>query len=106
MLNKGQVFESWNKKIIWAVQKYVYKNMVDRFGLQNMVFDDKDANVFFVYDIKHSSNPDKYQLTLEEAKSSTLENLMKAFKSSELPKVDDFIKVLHQKLRLNLGTKI
>ena len=106
MLNKGQVFEVWNKKIIWAVQRYVYKNMVDRFGLQNMKYNKNDANIFFIYDIDCSSNSNKYQLVLEEVRSSTIENLMKAFQGADLPKVDDFMKVLHKKLRLNLGIKI
>jgi len=106
MLNKGQVFEVWNKKIIWAMQRYVYNNMVNRFGLQGMKYNDKDANLFFIYDIDYSSNPNNYQLILEGIRSSTIENLMKAFQSTSLPKIDDFIKVLHQKLRLNLGIKI
>jgi hypothetical protein len=106
MLNKGQVFELWDKKIIWAIQRYVYKNMVDRFGLQGMKLNKKNANLFFIYDIDYYSNPDKYQLVLEDIKSSTIENLMRAFRGANLPKIDDFIKVLHQKLRLNLGIKI
>jgi len=106
MLNKGQVFEVWNKKIIWAVQKYVYENMVNRFGLQGMRLNKNDANLFFIYDLDHHSNPDKYQLTVENIRSSTIENLMKAFRGADLPKIDDFIKVLHKKLRLNLGIRI
>jgi len=106
MLNKGQVFEVWDKKIIWAVQGYVYKNMVDRFGLRDMKLNKGDANLFFIYDIDYSSNPNNYQLILEEIKSSTIENLMKAFQTADLPTIDDFIKVLHQKLQLNLGIKI
>jgi hypothetical protein len=106
MLNKGQVFEVWNKKIIWAVQKYVYNNMADRFGLQSMKLDNNDANLFFIYDIDYHSNPDKYQLSIEDIKSSTLENLMKAFRGVDLPKIDDFIRILNQKLQLKLGIKI
>jgi len=106
MLNKGQVFEVWDKKIIWAVQRYVYKNMVDRFGLQDMKYNDEDANLFFIYDNGCNSNPNHYQLVFEEIKSSTIENLMKAFQGTDLPKIDDFVRVLHKKLRLNLGIKI
>jgi len=106
MLNKGQVFEVWNKKIIWAVQRYVYKNMMDRFSLRDMKLNKRDANLFFIYDIDYSSNSHNYQLILEEIESSTIENLMKAFQTADLPQIDDFIKVLHQKLQLNLGIKI
>ena len=74
MLNKGQVFELWDKNIIWAIQRYVYKNMVDRFGLQGMKLNKKNVSLFFIYDIDYSSNPDKYQLVLEDIKSSTILN--------------------------------
>lgn len=106
MLKKGQVFEEWDKKIIWVVQKYVYKNMVDRFGLQDMDLDKKDANIFFIYDIDYQTYPNRYTLSIEKIKSSTIENLMKAFRGSELPQLDDFIKILHKKLKLNLGIKV
>jgi hypothetical protein len=106
MLNKGQVFEAWDKKIVWVVQKYVYKNMVDRFGLQNMELNRKDANVFFIYDIDYQTGLNRYLLSIEKTRSSTIENLMKAFRSSELPKLDDFVKILHKKLKLNLGIKV
>lgn len=106
MLNKGQVFEVWNKKIIWVVQRYVYENMVNRFGLRDMELNNEDANLFFIYDIDYSSDHNYYQLISQEIKSSTVENLMKAFRAKSLPQIDDFIKVLYQKLRLNLGTKI
>ena len=82
------------------------KNMVDRFGLQGMKLNKNDTNLFFIYDIDYHSNPNRYQLKVEEIKSSTIENLMKAFRGADLPEIDDFIKVLHKKLRLNLGVKI
>jgi len=106
MLNKGQVFEVWNKKIIWVVQEYVYKNMVNRFGLEDMKLKKDDANLFLIYDIDQSSNPNQYQLIIKDIKSSTIENLMKAFRRATLPKIDDFIKILYQKLRLKLGIRI
>jgi hypothetical protein len=106
MLNKGQVFEHWNKKIIWVVQTYVYENMTNRFKLKDMNFNENDANIFHIYDIDHCSNSNKYQLKLENISSSTIENLMKAFQSVNLPKVSDFIKVLHKKIQLNLGIKM
>lgn len=105
MLNKGQVFEIWNKKIIWAVQRFLYDNMVNRFGLKNMEFNKENANIFLVCDMDYSC-ADRFKIIVEDTYSSTIDNLMKAFKGSELPKVDDFIKVLHNKLKLNLGIKI
>jgi len=106
MLNKGQVFEVWNKKIVWAVQEYDYKNMVHRFKLEDMKLKKDDANLFLIYDIDQRSKPNQYQLIIKDIKSSTVENLMKAFRRATLPKIDDFIKILHQKLRLKLGIRI
>jgi hypothetical protein len=105
MLNKGQVFEVWNKKIVWALQKYIYDNMINRFYLQNMQFNERDANIFFVYDIDYSSS-ELYKLYKVGMQSSTIENLMEAFRNAELPKIDDFIKVLYKKLKLNLGVSL
>lgn len=105
MLNKGQVFEIWNKKIVWALQSYLYENMVKRFSLQNMQFNERDANLFFIYNIDYSKS-NYYQLLRVGFQSSTIENLMKAFRNTELPKIDDFINVLHKKLKLNLGVSL
>jgi len=105
MLNKGQVFEIWNKKIIWVIQGFLYDNMVNRFRLKNMDFNNENANIFLVCDIDYSC-AERFEIVSKGAYSSTTENLMKAFKSSELPKIDDFLKILHEKLRLSLGIKI
>ena len=105
MLNKGQVFEIWNKKIVWAVQKYLYDNMVERFSLRDMQFNGKDANIFLICNIDYICS-EKYNIVFDSIYSSTIENLMKAFKSSELPKVDDFIGILHRKMKLKLGVSI
>jgi hypothetical protein len=105
MLNKGQVFEVWNKKIVWALQKYLYDNMINRFCLQNMQFNERDANIFFVYDIDYSSS-EFYKLFRVSMQSSTIENLMEAFRNVELPKIDDFIKILYKKLKLDLGVSL
>jgi len=105
MLNKGQVLELWNKKIVWVIQKYLYDNMVNRFHLQNLELNKKDANLFFIFDIDYS-NSDEYEIYLYSMSSSTIGNLMMAFRNSELPKIDDFIKMLHKKLKLNLGVEI
>ena len=88
------------------MQTYVYENMTNRFKLKDMNFNKNDSNIFHIYDINHYSNSNKYQLELENISSSTIENLMKAFQLVSLPKVSDFIKVLHKKIQLNLGIKM
>lgn len=61
--------------------------------------------LFLVFDIDCYCS-DIYKIILEESHSSTLENLLTAFKRVNLPKVDDFIKILHKKLKLNLGIEM
>jgi len=106
MLIKGQVFEVWGKKIVWAVQHFLYENFANRFNLKDMHFDKKDANIFFVCNLDYSSE-DEYKIVIERTQSSTIENLIKAFQGASLaPNVDEFIEVLHSKLVLKLGMKI
>lgn len=77
MLVKGQLMEKWNKQIFWIMQRYVFENMVSRFKLENMNFNDADYTKYFIYDLIEKDNI--YQLNLVEKKSSTISNLLKAF---------------------------
>lgn len=104
MLIKGQVMEKWNKQIYWILQKYVFDNMVNRFKLKEMDFDETDKTKFFIYDI--FENKDFYNLRLIERKSSTVSNLLKAFTDQPTPSLDDFMKILESKIKLKPGLTI
>jgi len=104
MLIKGQVMEKWNKQIYWILQKYVFDNMVNRFKLKEMDFDETDKTKFLIYDI--FENNDFYNLRLIERKSSTVSNLLKAFTDQPTPSLDDFMKILESKIKLKLGLTI
>jgi len=104
MLIKGQVMEKWNKQIYWILQKYVFDNMVNRFKLKEMDFDETDKIKFLIYDI--FENKDFYNLRLIERKSSTVSNLLKAFTDQPTPSLDDFMKILESKIKLKLGLTI
>jgi hypothetical protein len=104
MLIKGQVMEKWGKQIYWILQKYVFDNMVNRFKLKKMDFDATDKTKFFIYDI--FENKDFYNLRLIERKSSTISNLLKAFTHQPTPSLDEFMKILENKINLKLGLTI
>ena len=104
MLIKGQVMEKWNKNIYWVMQKYVFDNMVNRFKLNEMDFNNNDNTKYFIYDL--FKNKDLYFLKFVEKKSSTISNLLKAFTHQPNPSIDDFIKVLENKINFKLGLTI
>ncbi|MCL2313365.1 MAG: hypothetical protein FWC41_12990 [Firmicutes bacterium] len=104
MLIKGQVMEKWNKNIYWVVQKYVFENMINRFKLKNMEFSEKNNTKFFLYDLFENGKFDNIKLV--DTKSSSIKNLLKAFTEQPTPAIDDFIKVLENKIELKLGISV
>jgi len=105
MLIKGQVMESWGKKIFWVLQDFVYDNMVSRFNLVNLDFDEKDISHYHIYDLELNAE-NIYQLKLKEIKSTTVSNLIKAFTNQPVPSINSFIKKLEEKVELKLGLSI
>lgn len=104
MLMKGQVMESWNKNIVWIMQKYVFENMVSRFGLRKLDYKEKNNTKYFIYDLIRNDNI--FNLELIEKKSSTISNLLTAFTKQPTPSINEFIKALEGKIKLEIGLKI
>jgi hypothetical protein len=102
MLIKGQVMEKCDKSIYWILQKYVYENMINRFKLTNMDYSNKNNTKFFLYDL--FENKEFYNVKLVETKSSSINNLLKAFTMQ--PAINDFVKVLENKIELQLGINV
>ncbi|NLX41803.1 MAG: hypothetical protein GXY75_07930 [Bacteroidales bacterium] len=102
MLIKGQVMESWNKKIFWVMQDFVYDNMVNRFNLVDLDYDEKDKTHYHIYDLV-LNDENLYNLKLKERKSTTISNLIKAFTHQPTPSIDNFISKLEKKIELKLG---
>ena len=102
MLIKGQVMESWNKKIFWVMQDFVYDNLVSRFNLVDLDFDEKDKSHYHIYDLE-LNNENIYKLKLKEIKSTTVSNLIKAFTHQPTPSIESFITKLEEKIELKLG---
>jgi len=101
MLIKGQVMESWNKKIFWVMQDFVYENMVNRFNLVDLEYNLDNNTHYHIYDLE--SKNDIYNLKLKEKKSTTISNLIKAFTHQPTPSIDSFISKLEEKIELKLG---
>jgi hypothetical protein len=87
-----------------VVQKYVYENMVNRFKLTDMDYSTKNNTKFFLYDL--FENKEFYNIKRVEIKSSSISNLLKAFTMQPVPGIDDFIKVLENKIELKLGISV
>ena len=103
MLIKGQVMESWNKKIFWVMQDFVYDNMVNRFNLVDLDYNLVDNTHYHIYDLESKNG--LYNLKLKEKKSTTISNLIKAFTHQPTPSIDSFINKLEEKIELKLGLK-
>ena len=102
MLIKGQVIESWDKKIFWIMQDFVFDNMVNRFNLDDLDFDSSKTSQYHIYDLE-LNNDNIYNLKLKEKKSTTVSNLIKAFTHQPTPSIDSFISKLEEKIELKLG---
>jgi len=103
MLMKGQVAEHWDKNIIWVMQDFIFSNMVNRFHLSRRSFDNQKRNHFFLYSLKRLK--DRFSLEPDSKYSYTIPELKRAFENEHLPKLEDFIKVLENKVRLKLEIK-
>ncbi|HAS18176.1 MAG TPA: hypothetical protein DCR39_10020 [Nitrospiraceae bacterium] len=101
MLIKGQVMEKWGKNIFWVMQKYVFDNMVNRFGLNDLDYNPRHKTQYHIYNLVADSNI--YKLKLADKKSTTIANLLKAFTHQSIPSLDTFVEVLERKIKLKLG---
>lgn len=103
MLMKGQVVETWNKNIVWIIQDFIFSNMVNRFHLPRNSFDNTKSNHFFLYSLKRLKG--RFSLRSGNKYSYTISELKRAFENEYLPKLEDFIEVLENKVRLKLEIK-
>jgi hypothetical protein len=101
MLVKAQVLESWNKKIFWVMQNFVFDNMVSRFHLSELEFNENRTTQYHIYDLEKSNN--LYHLSLINKYSTTVSNLLKAFTHQPIPSKEDFINLLKEKINLKVG---
>tara|TARA_Y100000310_G_C20648750_1_gene798190 strand:+ start:1177 stop:1995 length:819 start_codon:yes stop_codon:yes gene_type:complete len=101
MLMKGQVMESWDKNIYWIMQKFIFDNMVNRFNLTDLKYNEKLNTHYHIYDLAKSNN--LYKLKLVDKKSTSVANLITAFTKQPTPNIDNFINKLEEKIKLKVG---
>ena len=86
------------------MQKFVYDNMVNRFRLSDLDYNNNHSTQYHIYDLV--KNPDTYNLQLIDTKSTTIANLLRALTHQPTPSLDDFVNVLQEKIKLKLGLTI
>jgi hypothetical protein len=92
---KGQVFEKWSKKYIWLLQDSLFNNLVERFGLK-LETGYKDSNIIF-YVVKMVDYKDFFKISLKKIYSTSVQELTKAFRQTEILPIEDFLKAIRRK---------
>lgn len=90
MMNKGQVFESWDRKYVWVVQDVLFQNFSKRFDLKlKEGTDDKKSIVFqTVKMVLNKGNV--FDIELDKKYSASISDLLYAYRRKSLPDVNDF----------------
>jgi hypothetical protein len=105
VLNKGIVLENWGHKIYWVVQEPVYQNLLDRYNLNGMVYNEEHTTVFAIYDLEKDN--DKYELSKTRVQSSAIDDLFSAFRNNpNIPSKDAFVAKLKTKLRAGMHLEL
>jgi hypothetical protein len=100
VLNKGNVLENWGHKIYWVVQEPVYQNLIHRYNLDGMEYNEKHSTRFAIYDLRREE--EKYELYKTRIESSTIDNLFHAFRNNpHIPQKEDFVTRLEGKIQRN-----
>jgi hypothetical protein len=104
LLNKGIVYEAWNVKGYWVIQEYIYRNLVNRYGLRQGGYHLDHASRFALYNLVYQDN--RLILSPSRIVSTTVDEVYQAMKTNpNLPDKDKFLKRLNVKLRAKLGVK-
>ena len=105
LMNKGIVYETWDTKCYWVIQKYIYANLVNRYGFKSGGYSPRHSSRFALYDLVPSG--DSVTLQLSRFVSTTVEDVYQAMRNNPgMPKKDDFVNGLNSKLRLGLNVQI
>ena len=100
ILNKGIVLENWGHKIYWVVQEPVYQNLIDRYNLDGMGYNEKHSTIFAIYDLRRKD--EKYEIYRTRTESSSIDHLFHAFRNNpQIPSKDAFISRLEGKIQRN-----
>jgi hypothetical protein len=104
LLNKGIVYENWGIKSYWVFQEYIYANLVKRYGLKRDGYSEEHASRFALQELSLEDNQVKLQST--RYVSLSVDEIYQAMRNNpNLPKKDQFVAVLKEKLKAKLNLK-
>jgi hypothetical protein len=104
LFNKGIVYENWGNKSYWVIQEYIYANLVKRFGLKREGYSEEHASRFALQELSLEGNQVKLQST--RYVSASVGEIYQAMRNNpSLPKKDQFVATLNEKLKARLNLK-
>lgn len=104
LFNKGIVYENWGTKSYWIIQEYIYANLVRRYGLKRDGYSPEHASRFALQEL----SLDGCEVTLRPTRyvSVSVDEVYQAMRNNPgLPKKDQFVAALNQKLKAKLSLK-
>ena len=102
LFNKGILYEAWGTKCYWAIQEYIYLNLVKRYGFKSDGYDPDHASRFMLYNLV----ADGGGLSLVHSRliSTTVDELYQAMRNNPgLPNKDKFVETLSTRLKAKLS---
>jgi hypothetical protein len=104
LFNKGIVYENWGIKSYWVIQEYIYANLVKRYGLKRDGYLEEHASRFALQELSLENNQVKLQST--RYVSVSVDEVYQAMRNNpSLPKKDQFVAALNEKLKARLSLK-
>lgn len=99
IMNKGQVFESWERKYVWILQDRLFEDLTKRFGLEiEKSTDRKKFIILYVVKLEENKTAKIFNIKLSETYATSVEDLSKAYQRKLLPSPDKFIQGISAKL--------
>ena len=105
LFNKGLVYEAWGTKCYWVIQEYIYRNLVERYGIKIDGYSPSDASRFALYDLIPEA--DRLVLTPTRILSASVDEFYQAMRNNPLsPSKDRFVELLNNKLDARLRSQL
>jgi len=103
ILNKGQVFEHWQKYYIWMLQDVLFSNFTRRFNLQISEIPSRKSEkgekyiIFATVAMKKSEKANFYELRLDKLYHASIDELLRAYHRIDIPPIEYFIDAIKHK---------
>lgn len=100
MLNKGQVFEKWEKYYIWVLQDVLLQDLVNRFKLEMHPEISEDNKIVFAsLHMEFDEQKNIFILKLEKYYSTSVEEMLHAYRRADIPNIKEFTRAILRKFR-------